>query len=151
MNENERKRGNRWYERPWRPHVIAGAVVGGVVLATLFALAFGWLVRLLWNWLMPELFGLGEITYWQAFGIVVLAKILFGAFGGGPPAAAAAAHHHHMKKQYQRHGPWEWDDEEWNVGGSYRNWKYFSRYWKEEGRAAFETFLERMNPNGAAT
>ncbi len=32
---------------------------------------------LLWNWLMPEIFGLKEITFWQAWGINFLAGILF--------------------------------------------------------------------------
>lgn len=42
----------------------------------------GYVVMSLWNWLMPELFGLATITYWKAFGILVLAKILFGGFRG---------------------------------------------------------------------
>ena len=39
-------------------------------------------VMLLWNWLMPELFGLTEVSFWQALGILILSKILFGGFGG---------------------------------------------------------------------
>ena len=42
----------------------------------------GYVVMALWNWLMPAIFGLGIINYWQAFGIFVLAKILFGGFRG---------------------------------------------------------------------
>jgi uncharacterized membrane protein len=38
-------------------------------------------VRLLWNWLLPLLFGWREITFWQALGILVLCRILFGGFG----------------------------------------------------------------------
>lgn len=34
-------------------------------------------VKLLWNWLMPELFGLKEITIFQALGICLLSNILF--------------------------------------------------------------------------
>jgi len=44
-------------------------------------------VRLLWNWLLPPLFGWHQITFWQALGILVLCRILFGGFhghGGGP-------------------------------------------------------------------
>ncbi len=62
---------------------VAGLVVMGVVGAALFALVFGWLVMILWNWLMPAIFHLGLITYWQAFGIVILSKLIFGAAGGG--------------------------------------------------------------------
>lgn len=32
---------------------------------------------LLWDWLMPELFGLGTITIWQAWGLNILAGIFF--------------------------------------------------------------------------
>lgn len=39
------------------------------------------IVRLLWNGLLPPLFGLPEITFWQALGILVLSRILFGGFG----------------------------------------------------------------------
>ena len=60
---------------------IIGAVIGGVIMAVVFAFVFGILVKVLWNWLMPGIFGLPIITYWQAFGIVILAKMLFGGFG----------------------------------------------------------------------
>jgi hypothetical protein len=44
---------------------------------------FGWVVMLLWNWLMPEIFGLKTLTYWQAWGVLALSCILFGRIGGG--------------------------------------------------------------------
>ena len=40
-------------------------------------------VMLLWNWLMPAIFGLGVVSFWQALGILVLCRLLFGSFGGG--------------------------------------------------------------------
>ena len=43
---------------------------------------FGTVVMLLWNGILPGLFGFGTITFWQALGILVLSKILFGGFGG---------------------------------------------------------------------
>ena len=33
----------------------------------------------LWNWLMPDLFELPRLTFWQAWGIFWLASILFKA------------------------------------------------------------------------
>ena len=39
------------------------------------------MVRLLWNWLLPSLFGWRLITFWQALGILVLCRILFGGLG----------------------------------------------------------------------
>jgi hypothetical protein len=43
---------------------------------------FGLIVMLLWNWLMPVLFGLARIGYWQALALLILSKILFGGFRG---------------------------------------------------------------------
>lgn len=58
-----------------------------LVFIPLFCLAFivifGGCVMLLWNWLMSEIFGLPTISFWQASGLLLLCKILFGGFGGG--------------------------------------------------------------------
>lgn len=51
-------------------------------LAILALALFGFIVMSLWNWLMPSLFGLHAITYWQAFGILILSRILFGGLAG---------------------------------------------------------------------
>jgi hypothetical protein len=55
----------------------------GVVAVTLFA----FIVEGLWNVLMPPIFGWHTITFWQALGLLILSKILFGGFhrhaGGG--------------------------------------------------------------------
>src|SRR5947208_14210096 len=45
---------------------------------------FSFVVLRLWNWLTPQLFGWHPITFWQALGLLVLSKILFGGFRGGP-------------------------------------------------------------------
>ncbi len=45
------------------------------------AAGFSAVVMLLWNWLMPAIFGLIAINFWQALGLLVLARILFGNFG----------------------------------------------------------------------
>ncbi|SRR6266567_1110336 len=56
-----------------------------IVLLVLTAAAVFTLVTLrLWNWLMPSLFGLHAITYWQALGLLVLSRILLGGFRGRP-------------------------------------------------------------------
>ncbi len=56
---------------------IIGAVVGIAIAAVLVAIlvvVFRWL----WNTTMPEVFGLRELSFWQAFKIMLLAGILFG-------------------------------------------------------------------------
>ncbi len=40
-----------------------------------------WLIMTLWNHLMPVLFSLITITYWQAAGLFILCRLLFGNFG----------------------------------------------------------------------
>ena len=40
----------------------------------------GEIVLQLWNWLLPQLFGWRPITFWQALGILLLCRILFGGF-----------------------------------------------------------------------
>jgi len=65
------------------------AVLGPPVLA-LFMFLVGKLVMSLWNWLLPPLFGLPAITFWQGLGLLMLCRILFGGFGshssGSPPS-----------------------------------------------------------------
>ena len=39
-----------------------------------------WLAMVLWNNLIPEIFGLSKISYWQAAGLMILAQILFGNY-----------------------------------------------------------------------
>ncbi len=41
----------------------------------------GAVVMWLWNWLMPALFGLPHIRFWQAFALLALCRILFGGWG----------------------------------------------------------------------
>jgi len=47
-----------------------------VGLVLLFLLA--WLLQYLWNITMPQVFNLKEVTYWQAFRLLLIAAILFG-------------------------------------------------------------------------
>ena len=74
-------------------------VVLGIVVAALFALVFGFVLKWLWNWLMPDIFGLRQISYWQAFGLLVLAKLLFGRF-----SHPDHDHHDHAFKRGFFHG-----------------------------------------------
>ena len=51
-------------------------------LGTLAIAAFAGVVMLLWNWLVPDLFGGPLITFIQAAGLLLLIKILTWSFGG---------------------------------------------------------------------
>jgi hypothetical protein len=61
-----------------------GILVFFVIIA-LFSVA----VMFLWNWLMPAIAGLPEISYLQAAGLFILARILFGGISGGGRGAIA--------------------------------------------------------------
>src|SRR5437016_1159590 len=71
-NEDKRMRRN-WIAR-------------GVRMALFIALTcavLGFIVMNLWNWLMPAISGWHVINFWQALGLLLLSKILFGGLRGG--------------------------------------------------------------------
>ncbi|MET4108813.1 hypothetical protein [Hymenobacter sp. UYP22] len=53
-----------------------------LLLITLFVAVAGYVTMRLWNWLLPDLFNLPSISIWQALGLLVLSRILFGGWGG---------------------------------------------------------------------
>jgi len=62
----------------WQWLFIAPAVLLGITLVLFIG---GEAVRLLWNWLLPPLFGWREVTFWQGLGLLVLCRLLFGGCG----------------------------------------------------------------------
>lgn len=56
-----------------------------ILAMVLFIALGGEVVRQLWNWLLPPLFGWRQITFWQALGMLALCRILFGGFGSHGP------------------------------------------------------------------
>ena len=50
-------------------------------MIVIFVAISGEVVLHLWNWLLPTLFGWRQITFWQAIGLLLLCRILFGGFG----------------------------------------------------------------------
>lgn len=69
--------------RMWRLMWIAPLAI---VAMAAFAALGGYAVMWLWNRLTPAIFGWHTITFWQAFGLLVLARILFGGLGLHGPA-----------------------------------------------------------------
>ncbi|HZK98044.1 MAG TPA: hypothetical protein VFC67_27830 [Prolixibacteraceae bacterium] len=62
--------------------------------------AFGFLTMHLWNWLMPGIFHLPELTFWQTIGLMLLSRLILGGFGG----------HHRRRHDHCRtnmHEKWE--------------------------------------------
>jgi len=99
----------------------------GILAAAGFALLFGFAVMLLWNRLMPDIFGLVQISYFQAFGLVILARLLVGGW-----------HHGHG-----RSGEKYSDRDRKNK----KTDEAYKRYWAEEGKEAFDEYLKKIENN----
>lgn len=65
----------------------------------------GWIVRELWNYLFPALFGWREIGFWQALGLLALCRILFGRFG--PSGFSRSRFRRRMDGRWERMTPEE--------------------------------------------
>ena len=66
----------RMRRRPWKFLLIPFGIAGMVLL-------LGGTVQYLWNYILPPVIGVGALTFWQAVGLLVLCRLLFGGFGGG--------------------------------------------------------------------
>ena len=65
------------------------------VLGVAAIFVFTWVVMLLWNALIPDLFKGPELAYWQTMGLLVLSKIIFSGIGGGGKGDKSS----HVRKQ----------------------------------------------------
>ena len=65
---------NFFMRLPW----VAPLAVLGLLL---FVFIGGQIVMHLWNWLLPQIFGWRQITFWQALGLLVLCRVLFSGLG----------------------------------------------------------------------
>ncbi|MCK4797214.1 MAG: hypothetical protein KAT05_07515 [Spirochaetes bacterium] len=131
-------------QRKWcKGFRIVGMTIVGIIFAVLFAFVFGYFVMLLWNWLMPLIFGIKTITYWQAFGIVILAKILFGSFGPGHGKPQPDHIHRKVDEKWHKfiglHG-----DHEYYHNKTFTNSKNFDKFWQDQGKAAFDEYVDKM-------
>jgi predicted Fe-S protein YdhL (DUF1289 family) len=69
-------------------------IIGGVVLTVCAVAGLGVIMMWLWNAIVPEVFaglGITSIGFWQALGLLVLGRLLFGGFGH---------HNYHRKKTH---------------------------------------------------
>ena len=106
----------------------------GIFVASFFAALFALVVQLIWNAVIPKIFGLPAITFWQAFGITVLAKLLFGGVESrfrGMPA------HSRRKCSMNPETPYSTEHRD-----------DYEHYWSEEGKAAFEAYLMKQKYPG---
>lgn len=147
--ENNYQYTRRHYSGRFTPRI--GRVFGwafiGLIFVCLFALVFGFIIKWLWNMLMPAVFGLGAITFWQAVALVILAKLLFGSFG----------HPHRTNRKswpdWNRHRDWHlpWNrfsEKRESMGDRFRDWKYYHQFWEDEGKEAFKAYVDNRTKAG---
>ena len=72
-----------------------------IPLGILAFAAFGFFTMHLWNWLMPLLFHLPEITFWQTIGLMILSRLILGGFRG---------HHGRAHGHSRRHMHEKWEN-----------------------------------------
>ena len=77
-----------------------------VVMGVAFLALFTYVLMLLWNWLVPELFSGPILTYWQTLGILILSKILLS--GLGPRHKSSRSWHSRDHYWSHRHPGSEW-------------------------------------------
>lgn len=118
------------------PRVIM-AIIMGIFAAAMFSLITGAFVMLLWNWLMPGIFDLGKITFWQAFGLSLLSKLLLCGFGRmfpGPPRKPDR-----RWREYSR------------PCNKYRDWRFddaYEQWWEKEGSESFDNYIKKQKEDG---
>jgi hypothetical protein len=78
-----------WADRSLPQKVFFG--IGFGILGIGFVAALGWVVMLLWNWLMPDIFGLQRLSYWKAGGLLILCWILFKGIRLGSDSSSKSA------------------------------------------------------------
>jgi len=81
-----------------------------VLAATLFTLV----TMLLWNWLVPDIFKGPTINYVQAFGLIVLSRVLFFSFGRGFGSPRWGRHGHWRKFRESYDKMSDEEKAEWN-------------------------------------
>lgn len=129
-------------------------IPGILVVVAVLALILGFLVKALWNWLMPDIFGLATITVWQALGLMLLTRLLFSGSGGKSDSKSSRdgggrRREERAGSETDTHGP-EGDSSEKPQEHPEQpevdetRTAEFERYWREEGRQAYQRWLERV-------
>ena len=126
-----------WDNVPKAAKIVLYTILG-VAGAALLGLLFGNVIRWLWNWLMPSIFGLRTIGFWEGAGLFALAHILFGGCGG----SSGSSDDSKRRKKHKRAGGKEQE--------ACEDWSYYDEWWEEDGKAAFHAYAERMKnkPDG---
>jgi hypothetical protein len=144
MNRNDEKgsRGPRSGRLAWFGR-FAGMMFMRICFVAVFALVLAVVVMWLWNLLLPGLFGIGEIGFWQAFGLMILARLLLGTIGPG-----SRAHPWHARPpwsdRFKHNRDWCGDmGRPEHMQNTMRWWKNYKEFWRDEGKASFDEYLKK--------
>ena len=107
-------------------------IAKGIVFGVLFITAITFLTMYLWNSLMPELFGLPVLGFFQVLGLLILGRLLTGGFayrgwGGGPGG--------HLRSRYMR--------EHWKNMSETERRQFIQRWGKHGCGPGFEEEAEK--------
>jgi hypothetical protein len=78
--EKKTNRKGKGFDDWWEERILPQKILLGIgfgILGIGFLALLGLAVMLLWNWLIPDIFGLKQLNYWQAWGLLILCTILF--------------------------------------------------------------------------
>jgi hypothetical protein len=103
--------------RPYRWWMKVGAFL---VFAPAVLALVSWVVMLLWNALVPSLFSGPVIGFWQAGGLLVLSRILFGGLRGR--GGHGWRHHRVWRERWHRMTP----EERERFRESFKRWREMS-------------------------
>ncbi len=119
---------------------IIGMTIGGIALVVLMTFAVMWL----WNALMPSLFGLPVITYWQGLGLAALGRLLLGGFGGGSGGGGHKKHprRSEFRKEFRREFRKEMEKEACKGMGEAWFDDAYEDWWTNEGQQGFEAYMK---------
>ena len=118
------------------PAAIVAMVIFGIIAIAGLGILFGFILMWLWNWLMPELFGLPTLTFWKAVGVFILAKLLFGGFGNGGGKSGSKSKGHR-----------KCESDKSKKKKDFSKWAHYDKFWEEEGDKAYAEYCRRIeNP-----
>lgn len=145
-----------WFKHPKKANMtgvekfvhITVWVIVGICAAVAFVAAFSFAIQWLWNSLMPDIFGLPTINYWQAIGLFVLSKLLLGCGGLGSdkskdscdPSKEEDIEDKKMEENFENYFKQLFCSDH----GVETSKDQYQEYWEKEGRDSFKKWLEKQ-------
>ncbi len=131
--------------------------LGTLVVAIFLSLGFGF--KLLWNRLMPGIFNLKKITFWEGIGLLTLAKLIFGGISDinakkdsptshDVKAVVSEGLHKEMQEAFKKDYIKKYGDDDveeaTNKSTVVHSDELYERWWKEDGEKYFDQYLEEQ-------